>query len=79
MDAVIFPESETRFVIDHRAMTLALSKTGLSTREFARRAGWSRSYQRKIESGDVRTVTEENAKVILQVLREAGVRTRDDQ
>ena len=77
MDARIFPKSETRFTVDAASLLSAIAKTGLSTREFARRAGWSRSYQRKLEAGEIRSVTEANADVILTVLREAGVTTKD--
>lgn len=75
MEVTLFPETIIRYSIDRRAMILARGKSGLSLREFSRRCGWTDRYQRKIEEGG--TISEETAKVILQVLREAKVVTKD--
>lgn len=42
-------------------------------REFARRAGWSRAYQRRLESGRVKTVSEATKEVIETVFEEVEV------
>jgi len=76
MDVVLFPEIITRFSIDRKALLRARLRSGLSVREFARRAGWSEGYQRKLESS-TSSVSEETAKTLLQVLREASVVTKD--
>lgn len=44
----------------------------LSSYEFARLAGWSRSYQRKLE-GETVSISKDTKEVIETVLREAGV------
>lgn len=76
MDASLF-EIEQRFRVNPVTFSAAVRKTGLSSREFARRVGWSPSYQRKLESGGQETITKEAAEMILQTLSEAGVVTRD--
>lgn len=76
MDATLFPTMVTRFLLDSRALVRARAKSGLSAREFGRRSGWTEGYQRKLESS-TESVAEETAKTILQVLREAGVVTKD--
>lgn len=55
---------------------MAIRKTGLSEREFARRAGWSQSYQRKL-TDEASTVSEATAKTILMVLAEQAVVPND--
>ena len=75
MDVTLFPECIVRYSIDSKAIRLARGKAGLSMREFSRRCGWTDGYQRKIEDGG--TISEETAKAILQVLREAKVVTKD--
>ncbi len=76
MDVTLFPEVVTRFKLSGGALTSARLKANLSTAAFAQRAGWSLSYQRKLE-GQSDTVNEETARTIIQVLQEHGVTTKD--
>jgi DNA-binding XRE family transcriptional regulator len=68
---------DIRCSIDRLAFLAAREEAGLTQSEFARRAGWSRSYQRKIEDGIVATVTVDTAETILVVLSEAKLDTPD--
>lgn len=74
--ARLFAE-ERRFAVDGTAIKSLREKIGCSVREFCRRAGWSRAYQRKIEAGEIRTVGDDTASVMLTVFKELGVTTRD--
>ena len=78
MDVTIFPSFEKSFLLDKNALRRSRLGTGMSIREFARRAGWSRSYQERLELKDgIKTVSEATASTILTVLRESGLTTRD--
>ena len=66
-----------KYEIDGRLLSKVRDEAGISIREFARRVGWSRSYQQKLEAGDLKNVSIENAEFILQVLSEANIMTLD--
>ena len=72
----IFVE-ERRFAVDGKVIRRLREGIGCSNREFSRRAGWGRTYQTSIEKGEVRTVSNETAEVILKVFEELGITTRD--
>lgn len=76
LNLVLFPKVVTRYKLDGGALTQARAKTGLSVRAFAHKAGWSLSYQRKLEDIS-ETINEDNAKAIITVLQECGVTTKD--
>lgn len=73
----LFPSAEVRFAVDGFALARVRTICGLTLRSFSDLAGWSVSYQRKIE-GPTRTISQENANVILRVLREQGFDTSDN-
>ena len=73
----VFPTAEIRFTVDGVALARARSFAGLSCRGFAQLAGWTASYQRKLE-GPVRSVKREVAETILTVLVERGHITADN-
>lgn len=58
-----------RYEIDCSALILARESVGLSQREFARIAGWSRSYQRSLEGGRCQSVSQENLDTIIEVFK----------
>jgi hypothetical protein len=63
-----------RFKIDAERLIAAYSEVGMNRRAFARRCGWSESYQRKLET-EIAEVNEDTRETILAVLREAIDRT----
>jgi len=67
-----------RYTIEPHVLVLARHAANMSQAEMARRAGWSRSYHRKLESGARLSLSGENVQTILAVLREAGVTLLDD-
>lgn len=66
----IFAEPQVRYRLDYRAFTQSRKSLGISGRKFARLAGWSQSYQSKLESGSIETVSEDTADTIVTVIRE---------
>lgn len=66
------PQIFVRYALNKQRMMDLRKGAGMSISEFARRAGWSRSYQRKLESDLVSTVTEDTKETILSVFREVG-------
>lgn len=76
LDLTLFPTVVTRYKLDGEALTRARAATKLSVRAFAHKAGWSLSYQRKLEAA-AETVNEANAKTIITVLQDCGVITKD--
>ena len=68
-----------RYEIKPDMIRKARARTGLSIREFARQAGWSKSYQTKIEKldGGVQTLSVDSVRVLFTVLRENGVIPQD--
>ena len=72
-----FPSAEVRVTVDGFQLARARSLCGLTYKAFAEKAGWSVSYQRKLE-GPARTVSLETAQTCLQVLRETGGETADN-
>jgi hypothetical protein len=73
----IFPKAEIRYTIDGWELSRARSIVGLTLRSFADLAGWSISYQRKLE-GPARSVLADTAEAILRVFSEAGYETADN-
>lgn len=65
------PVSFLRFGLNGARLVELRFAVGMGAAEFARRAGWSRSYQRKLEQSTI-SVSEETKEVVLQVLRESG-------
>jgi len=63
-----------RYEMDHEVLVEARTFAGLSQREFAKQAGWTRSYQRKLETGGFQTVTDETMDVIFTVLAKFGTK-----
>lgn len=68
---------ERRFAVDGLTVKKLREAIGVSNREFARRAGWSRTYQGRLEKGEFRTVSNDTASTILKVFEELGITTRD--
>lgn len=66
----IFSSKSVRYTLDPEQFSLARTRTRMSQRTFAERAGWSQPYQCALESGKYDTISEETAETILQVLRE---------
>ena len=73
----MFPGAEVRVTVDGFQLARARSLCGLTFKAFADKAGWSASYQRKLE-GPARTVSLETAQTCLQVIRETGGDTADN-
>lgn len=73
----LFPKETTTYTLDKDSFLTAMRKSGLSHREFARRVGWAQSYQQKLASGEITTISSANAQAMLQVFREADVITKD--
>ena len=69
----------THWGLDPAALIVARQCANISSAEFARRAGWTRSRQSRLESGEIGQITAEALSVMLQVLREAGVSTVDER
>ena len=74
----VFVEKEVRYKIDGAALLASRAAVKLSRRTFAKRAGWSVSWQQKLETGDVMTVAQETAEVILLTLQEAGSTIKEE-
>lgn len=73
----IFEVAEVRFKFDNVALRKAIAKMGISGSEFARRAGWSRGWQRKLEDGLPQTVNDKTMEAILNVLVDALIFPED--
>lgn len=76
MDIEIF-EEESRYKLSPNHLIAARNETGLTQKEFALQAGWSRSYQSKLEGGMFLTVSTDTRAVILGVLKRFNITTRD--
>jgi transcriptional regulator with XRE-family HTH domain len=63
--------------MDNLALARVRERSGLSVKNFAMSAGWSTSYQYKLEAGEYKTVTAEVADIILEVLAKEGFYTKD--
>jgi predicted transcriptional regulator len=64
--------------LSHAEITLARSKIHISANEFARQAGWTATYQYKLEDGSVKSITSEVAETILEVFLRFGYYTADE-
>lgn len=73
----VFGDLEVRVQMEGWDVFGAREACGLTQGQMAKACGWSRSYQSKLESGKVKSVTLESAEVILQVLQEFGIQTGD--
>lgn len=74
----IFGEAEIRYKFDGTKFALARVYAEISAREFASFAGWSQSYQYKLESGKVASVNAETAETIMEVFARFGFYTKDE-
>ncbi len=70
-------ESENRYKIYPNELIQARTEANLTQARFAKVAGWTRSYQAKLESGAFKTVSEEKRNTILEVLKRHKVFTED--
>lgn len=70
-------ETVIRCRVDGEALRIARERAGISQKTFADEMGWSQSYQTKLESGSVVSVSIEVADQLLQVLNDWGVVTPD--
>lgn len=70
-------EPITRQRIDGQVLAEVRESLGMTKTEFARRAGWTRQYQTRLEDGDTSSVTSETALVCITVIQEAGGETED--
>lgn len=78
IDVSIFSEKHVRYRVDHSKFTRARSVIRIGVAEFARNAGWSTSYQYKLEDGSVKTISADVADVILEVFARFGYFTNDE-
>lgn len=69
--AGVFTEVK-RYEIDPEKFRKARADSGLSLREFARRAGWNSGWQSRLENERV-TVSQENVDVIITVFKGLGI------
>ena len=73
----VFKRSE-RMELDWEMLVEVRELVGITKPLFARRAGWSRSYQQKLETGQVKTVSRDQAELIMRIIRAAGAQTLDE-
>lgn len=59
-------EAEIRIRYDGESITNKRKAIGVSCRVFAERAGWAYSYQRKLETDQFETISEEKYQTLLQ-------------
>ena len=72
INRTLFSNVQYRYDINHFDLKAAREEAGINEYKFAERMGWSRNYQRKIESGQVKSVDLITAESILGVFREFG-------
>jgi len=77
VDTKLFGDMELRYQVNGEAIGELRMKAGLSVRAFARRIGWSASYQQTIERGSAHSVSLETAECIIQLFEELGILTSD--
>lgn len=58
-----------RFKVRGNILSVIREKAGVSKAEFARRCGWSRSYQTKLENGEYNSMSEETKRIIVEELK----------
>jgi hypothetical protein len=66
-----------RYSFDPQLLLQARELTGLSVREFSRIAGWGRTYQQKLENGEIKAISVETANVLICVLNDNKITTLD--
>lgn len=76
VDVHVFQEVK-RYTINIDRFICIREASEISQREFARLAGWSRTYQVKLESGEVETVNEETFNIIMDVFKRCNTFTKD--
>ncbi len=69
MISYITPSAEFHYTVDPDKIYTARRAKGLWLEECAARCGWSLQYQQNLESGKVKTVTEDVAKKIEETLK----------
>lgn len=60
---------DIRYKVDCRLLTEIRECLGISMAEFARRIGWARSYQKKLEDGLVLSVSQRVVEDVLELIR----------
>lgn len=64
----IWGTPKVRFVVHGTLIKNARKLKGISLRSFAAQAGWSHPYQSKLESGSIRTISQEAAEIISNIV-----------
>ena len=77
LKGAVFGEKVVRVVINGEVLEDVRREAGITRAEFARKGGWSKSYQSKLEQGDVRTITSEMAEIIEEVFAEYNLMIED--
>jgi len=78
LDCKLFAGMKIRYVLSHSEITRARFIIRISANEFARQAGWTATYQYKLEDGSVKSITSEVAETILEVFLRFGYYTTDE-
>jgi len=71
---IFIPE---RYSINGQLLLQTREKTELSLKEFARLAGWGRSYQTKLENNEIKSISGDIVNILIAVLNDNGVTTLD--
>lgn len=69
----LFTPAEQRYKIDAHCLIIIRERLNLSVLQFAEIIGWSTSYQYKLESGSVSTISEKTKKEIETTLARCGL------
>lgn len=72
LPVVIFAAEQPRYRVNPRMLRLAREQTGLSSKDFGAWMGWSGAWQQALESGKVKTVTQETRDIIAAFLKARG-------
>ena len=66
-----------RYVIDSKLLFVIRKQSGVSQRHLAALAGWSRSYQQRLENGSCATINKKNKLSLLKVFKRLKIGTAD--
>lgn len=69
--------SPERYSINSQLLIQVRELTGLSVREFSRKAGWGRSYQQKLENGQIKTVSTDVVNILICMINDNNVTSLD--
>lgn len=72
LPVAVMTVEDPRYRLNPRALRLAREQTGLSARDFAAWLGWSAGRQQALESGSVRTVSQDTRDLLITFLRKRG-------